>query len=132
MDHDAYNSTAPQPAVPFVHDPTRGGSVPEGSFVGGPLDGMTYTLRSESNVLAVDPDEEVAWLYKRLPDQPSDVLNYTLDITPGETDPATGARVFDEDRAVAAVEAGYDVIVIPGIAPTQDEIDDEEVLTDGE
>jgi hypothetical protein len=106
--------------------------MPEGSFVGGPLNGMTYTLRNENNVLAVDPDEEVAWLYTRLLDQPAGVPNYALDMTPGEADPVTGARVFDEDRAVAAVEAGYDVIAAPGIPPTQDEIDEEEVLTDGE
>lgn len=106
--------------------------MPEGSFVGGPLDGMTYTLRNEGNVLAVDPDQGVAWLYKRLLDQPAGMPNYALDMTPGETDPATGSRIYDEERSIAAAEAGYDVIVIPGEMPTQEEIDEEEVLTDGE
>ena len=68
----------------------------------------------------------------RLLDQPAGLPNYALDMTPGETDPATGSRVYDEERSIAAVEAGYDVIVIPGETPTQEEIEEEEELTDGE
>lgn len=106
--------------------------MPEGSFVGGPLDGMTYTLRNDTNVLAVDPEESIAWLYVRTQNEATGQGDYALDMTPGETDPVTGARIYDEDRAVAAVEAGYDVIPVPGTPPTQEEIDEEEVLTDGE
>lgn len=113
--------------------------MPEGFFVGGPLDGTTYTLRNESNVLAVDPDQGVAWLYKRLLDQTPGspnyhpgLPNYALDMTPGETDSATGSRIYDEERSIAAVEAGYDVIAVPGDMPSQEQIDEEEVLIDGE
>lgn len=104
----------------------------EGVFVGGPLDGMTYTLRNQKNALAVDPELGVAWLYKRLMDQPAGLPNYALDMTPGETDAVTGARVYDEQRSIEAAEQGYDIIVVPGEKPSQDEIDEEEVLTDGE
>jgi hypothetical protein len=106
--------------------------MPEGSFVGGPLDGMTYTLRNQGNVLAVDPDLGVAWLYNRLIDQDTGLPAYLLDMTPGETDPATGSRVYDEERSISAAESGYDVIVVPGPMPTQAEIDEEEELTDAE
>lgn len=104
----------------------------ESTFTGGPLDGLTYTLRTEGNVLAVDPELGIAWLYRRLLDQPAGLPNYALDWTPGETDPATGSRIYDEERSIAAVEQGLDVIVIPGDDPTDDEIAHEEVLTDGE
>lgn len=104
----------------------------EATFTGGPLDGLTYTLRTEGNVLAVEPELGLAWLYRRLLDQPSGLPNYALDMTPGETDPATGSRIYDEERSIAAVEQGLDVIVIPGEDPTDEEIAREEVLTDGE
>jgi hypothetical protein len=106
--------------------------MPEGSFVGGPLDGLTYTLRSDTKVLAADPEQELAWLYVRDQGSSAEAPRFTLDMTPGDADPTTGARAFDEDRAVAATEFGYDVIVLPGDPPTQEEIDEEEVLTDGE
>ena len=106
--------------------------MPEGSFVGGPLDGMTYTLRSDTKVLATDPEQELAWLYVRDQDSPAETPRFTLDVTSEDADPVTGARGLNEDRAIEAVEAGYDVVVIPGEPPTQEEIDEEEVLTDGE
>ncbi len=105
----------------------------EGHFQGGPLHGLTYTLRGETDVLAVDPELGIAWLYKRLLDQPEGQPNYALDMTPKDgVDPATGSRIYDEQRSIEAIEAGYDVIVIPGEMPSQEEIDEEEVLTDGE
>jgi len=108
----------------------------EGRFAGGPLDGLTYELRNDQDVLAVDPEAEVAWLYVRLRDQPADAPNYALDMSndnlSGLVDAATGARVYDEDMTISAVEAGYDVLVIPGPAPSTAEIEEEEVLTDGE
>jgi hypothetical protein len=110
---------------------TQGGPMHEGHFVGGPLDGLTYTIRNQNSVLAVDPELGVAWLYKHLPMQPEGLPNYALDMTPGETDAITGARVYDEQRSIEAAEAGYDIIVVPGEKPSQEEID-EEVLTDGE
>lgn len=104
----------------------------EGHFQGGPMHGLTYTLRGEGDVLAVDPELGLAWLYRRLLNQPAGEPNYALDLSPGKGDPVTGARVYDEQASIDAVEVGLDVIVIPGEAPTQDEIDHEEVLTDGE
>lgn len=104
----------------------------EGHFQGGPLHGLTYTLRTEGDVLAVDPELGLAWLYKRLWDQPAALPNYALDLTPGKADPVTGTRAYDEQMSIDAVEVGLDVIVIPGEAPTQAEIEHEEVLTDGE
>lgn len=106
----------------------------EGTFKDGPLDGLTYTIRSTVGVLAVSEDSDVAWLYAAAvdPSTPEDAArtyNLVLDST---TDPTTGARVFDEDKAVAAAEAGYDIVVDPDPAPTQEEIDEEEVITDGE
>ncbi len=98
----------------------------EAPFVGGPLDGLTYEIRSDLGVLVVAKDAQIAWLYRAA--EGGDTYELVLD----DADPATGARVLDEDKAIAAAEAGYDVIAAPGEEPTQEELDEEEVLTDGE
>lgn len=100
--------------------------MPDIQFSGGPLDGLTYTVDDASaGVLAADPETAVAWLYAS-----TDGINYALRVD-GDADPATGARHFDEDRAVTAAESGYAVISVPGDDPTADELDAEEDTTDG-
>jgi hypothetical protein len=89
-------------------------------FSEGPLDGLTYTVDDASKgVLAADPDTELAWLYAS-----GDGVNFELRID-GDADPASGARPFDEDKAIAAVEYGYVVLAVPGDDATQEEIEAE-------
>lgn len=107
----------------------------EGTFHDGPLDGLTYTIRSEQGVLVVNDESTLAWLYTADPTKPTPApdanRDYTL-VMDGAADPVTGARVFDEDKALQAVESGYDVVTEPGDEPTQEQLDEEEVITDGD
>lgn len=100
----------------------------EASFVGGPFDGDVYTVRSTVAVLAADESAGLIWKY--IPADPADLSSYRLDFT--DADPETGARPFDEQVLINSVEAGMDVITAYRDEPTQEEIDAEEVLTDGE
>lgn len=89
-------------------------------FSEGPLDGLTYTVDDASRgVLAADPDSQLAWLYAS-----GDGINFELRID-GDADPASGARPFDEDKAVAAAEYGYVVLALPGDDATEAEIEAE-------
>jgi len=103
----------------------------EGTFTGGPLDGLTYTIESTQGVLVIAKDSRVAWLYRSNGESLVDPRPYEL-VLDETTDELTGARPFDEDKAIAAAEAGYDIIAAPGEDPTEEELAEEEVLTDGE
>lgn len=102
----------------------------ESRFQGGPLDGDTLTVRSSVAVLAVDGSAELVWKYTR-PD-PNDPSVYHLDFFGPEVDQSTGSRPLDEQTLINSAEAGMDIITAYGDEPTQDEIEAEEDLTDGE
>jgi hypothetical protein len=110
---------------------TQGGPVHEGTFVDGPLDGLTYTIESDKGVLAISREADAAWLYRLDGDSAVTPTTYSL-VIDGDADPFTGARAFNEDKAIRAAEDGYDVIADPGDAVDAEELAYEEVLTDGE
>lgn len=83
----------------------------EGICVGGPLDGLTYTIRNNTACLVVDKPAGLAWVYV-VADDGRLVVN-----TAGSSesvDPVTGARTIDLDQAVDdALREGFDVIAAP-------------------
>ena len=83
----------------------------EGTCVGGPLDGLTYTIRSDGGFLAVDKPAGLAWLYAKTEDGTFVV------VTNGDVnlvDPVTGARPLDDQRAMSAwADTGLDVVAVP-------------------
>lgn len=102
----------------------------EATFVGGPFDGDVHTIRSTVAVLAADESVGLVWKYVPQSDAPTD-NTYVLAID-GDADPTTGARPYDEQMLINSVEAGMDVMTAYVDEPTQEQLDEEEVLTDGE
>lgn len=99
----------------------------EATFVGGPFDGDTYTIRTTQSVLAVDESAGLVWKYVPGITEPD---LFRLDYVGADVE--TGGRPYDEQMLIDSVEAGMDVMLAYQDEPTQEEIDEEEVLTDGE
>ena len=75
----------------------------EATFVGGPFDGDTYTVRSETAVYAVDEPAGLIWKYTPL--SGGDFSTYHLNYL-GGAGLETGARPYDEQALIQAVEDG--------------------------
>lgn len=98
----------------------------KGVCVGGPLAGLTMTIRSEIGFVAVDRPGSAAWVYY------ADAAGRFVLTT--EDDPSRieddGTRALDLDRVAAAgAEKGLDVIALPGDGQPDPEDEDPE---DGE
>lgn len=99
----------------------------EATFLDGPLEGESYTIRSTSGVLAADKPADLFWVYVPAEDPGSYRVAFGDD-----ADPSSGARPYDETALIASVEAGWDVLVATPDDPDEDEINVEVVITDGE
>lgn len=85
----------------------------EGICAGGPLDGRTYTVRSDGGFVAVDKPAGLAWVYRYAEGERRFVVSTEAD--PSLTDPVTGARRLDPERIIqTALNEELDVVAVPG------------------
>ncbi len=90
----------------------------KGVCMGGPLAGLTISIRSDDGFVAVDKPAGACWLYRTDRDNGRFVLCVEQDALLLDED---GTRALDLDRLGGAGAEGLDVIALPEAEPAADE-----------